>query len=585
MDLINARELYKSLTDEVTGKPVTSIRTFPQVQQTVPQATTIIPLGAGEIWNSGIVDVSEYGAIASILKSDVAGTLSAVWYADVEGTIEVRSFSSPYEPNETPDVFQGTNKVTNYIELTYTNGPIAQTEFAFEFFVAHNLNAQHLLLNSFLSANAIAQVTRSVTAGKDKDGVYRNAGVEKLFDDQYGLQTSTLIRDKDGSYAGISNFSEVKTAERRIDVEAKFYYNINTLNLTTELGPTGAASVIDRQAVLSTGTDPAGSASIETKQTPSYIVSQDISCSNTFVFPDVTGAIGAQVGVENCLAKVGLINTNDEISFGFDGNTTFNIFIKRSGVTLKINQANFSIDKLDGDSEYTPDWTKLQLLRFNYSWHGVTPFVFQIQDTRGTWRTFHVESFVNKSPLSSIGTPSLPLRAVITNTGSTSNNSLIWQAGQVSVIGTASDTAASRHFTSSTSRALIAATTTVLLSVRSKATFVGQSNFINSALQLVSLATNGNKSVVFRVIKNGTLTGAVFADVDSVNSVMEFDTTATAIAGGKEVAFFPLASTAFFIQPVLDLDININPNDTLTLVALSSNANDVDVGLRWDEIH
>jgi hypothetical protein len=400
-----------------------------------------------------------------------------------------------------------------------------------------------------------------------------------------------IIGDRDDNYVAVSNFSEMITTTRTVSVEAKFYYNINTLTLLNLSANGGTVTQANRAALLSTSTATNGLGYIRTVAAVDYRVSQTLEASTSFVFSSVTGTVGSQVGVAGCRMLLGVFSSADGLYWGFDGNQTFSVFYKRDNVETKINQSNFSIDKLDGTtvtdgivSQYKPDWTKLQLIRVNYSWHGVAPFLYQIKTPAGNWITFHKVSVLNTTALSNLGTPSLPLAALIQKTSGATNVSMIWQAGQISYIGSGETPSSGRKFSSRADKT-ISSTLVPVLSIRSKTAYAGLANFISSKIDWFSVASSGNKTVTFVAIFQATLTGAVWSDVNTTNSVMEFDTSATSFTGGIEVIPISIGASDSFAGVVKDIEGTMYPGQVLTLAAISALSNDVRVGVNWEELH
>jgi len=522
---------------------------------------------------NGTVDITSPNSGTSIIQ--ITGTFTGT--LEIQGSNDDTNYSTIYVNNQSTKLFQDTIDSTGVYSAP-TNG--------YQFL--------RIISTSWTSGSATINVFGSDTNSVVKsDTQLRGSDGTNIGNREDRLLVEAFLGDINGSRAEISNFSELKTVQRNIDIETKFYYNINTLTLNTDHANGGSASVVNRQAVLSTGTNAAGRSFIRSKETVDYRVSQDIECSNTFVFPEVTGTPGSQVGPANCKMFLGLQDENEQdyIRFGFDNGSTFLVEYGRSGTNNRILQSSFNKDRLDGttvidgvQSKYAPDFTKLQLIRIVFSWHGTQPFIFQIQKPDGEWVTFHVETFVNRVALSSIGIPILPLGALIENTGSTNDNILDWQAGQIAFIGDRNSRASERAFD-----IRVEDTSTVnqepLLSIRSKTTYAGLTNFINAQLQFLSLSADGNRFVSFTLYRNAILTGASFADVDTTNSVMEVDTAATSFTGTDEIVTFAVGEIGQYNNNISDLDIELYPGDTITLVANTGGTTNTTAALRWIERH
>lgn len=65
--------------------------------------------------------------------------------------------------------------------------------------------------------------------------------------DKDRLKTTNILADDNEGRVAVTNFSELRTVERIIDVEAKFYYNINTITLKNDHQNGGSANEQDNR--------------------------------------------------------------------------------------------------------------------------------------------------------------------------------------------------------------------------------------------------------------------------------------------------------------------------------------------------
>ena len=87
------------------------------------------------------------------------------------------------------------------------------------------------------------------------------------------------------------------------------------------------------------------------------------------------------------------------------------------------------------------------------------------------------------------------------------------------------------------------------------------------------------------IIIDGSLTGASYTSVESNNSVIELDTSATAISGGKRLLPLPLAGkNDRGIFPILDNKILLYPGQVLTVAGSSSNSATIRASVLWKEL-
>ena len=127
-----------------------------------------------------------------------------------------------------------------------------------------------------------------------------------------------------------------------------------------------------------------------------------------------------------------------------------------------------------------------------------------------------------------------------------------------------------------------------LFSLKNNSNFpIGSKNInkINTTIHYFAASNKSNTWATFRLIKNGTLTGTKFSNVDS-NSCMQKDTSGTYKSGGTEVFVVPLAQKG---QEILflnsnEIDIVLYPGETLSVIADVSGRSTVNVSTYWKEL-
>jgi len=136
-----------------------------------------------------------------------------------------------------------------------------------------------------------------------------------------------------------------------------------------------------------------------------------------------------------------------------------------------------------------------------------------------------------------------------------------------------------------------------LLSIRPKTTFQTYANLIISLIKGFNIQTDDPIRV--DIVHNGALTGASWADVDSTESSMEYDVTASAITGGHVVhseyiyASSTGPATRQYQQSISGLlgktvlwDRKSTETGILSITAIRTSASDASVlsSLQWEEI-
>jgi len=224
-----------------------------------------------------------------------------------------------------------------------------------------------------------------------------------------------------------------------------------------------------------------------------------------------------------------------------------------------VAQSAWNIDKMDGTgtSGLTLDFTKTQILFISAQWLGVGRVIIGF-DIDG--RLYPAHQFLNANVLTVPYTQTfnLPVRMEVRNTSATTttarsgyfdaNNGVFLQTsltagtppgGSIQFCCASVQTEGGqeeRGFPNSSPAGIttIAVTTRrPVLSLRPKATYGGITNraHIEGLEYLLRATTNDS---LYEIVIGGTLTGAAWTSV-STNSVAEYDTTATAIAGGESI--------------------------------------------------
>lgn len=126
--------------------------------------------------------------------------------------------------------------------------------------------------------------------------------------------------------------------------------------------------------------------------------------------------------------------------------------------------------------------------------------------------------------------------------------------------------------------AITASTTLVpILTIRNKATFNSLTNMGIVIPQSFELSTDN--AIKYEILLNASLTGASYADVNTTNSMTEYDVTATAVTGGTRVSSGYVSTS----RNVLSSDKNIlgrtimASGDTLTIAAIRTTTSNASV--------
>lgn len=305
---------------------------------------------------------------------------------------------------------------------------------------------------------------------------------------------------------------------------------------TTATGGTVTYTANESTVNLNVTTSSGSEVVRQTYRSFSYQPGKSLLTFNTFVMP------AAQA---NQRIRIGYFSTQNGVFLERDGNTVYIVrrtYVTGTAVDTRVAQADWNGDKLNGtgDSGFTLDLTKAQILWNDFEWLGVgsvrVGFVIDGQ-------TIICHTFQNANNLTAVymTTAILPLRYEITNTGATAASATLKQiCSSVISEGGYEKKVALNVARMTTANSSIGSSFVPLVSLRLASGRTG-AVVIPDGYSVLPTATS---SVTFEVVlvKNPTLTGASWASTTSNN--VEADLSATSYTGGTIVQQqFVLAST------------------------------------------
>lgn len=209
-----------------------------------------------------------------------------------------------------------------------------------------------------------------------------------------------------------------------------------------------------------------------------------------------------------------------------------------TGVTeTRVYKQNWLYDKLDGEgpSKKTLDLTKAQIQFIDIEWLGLGTVRcgFVIDGKFIHCHSFHHANLIQSTYMA---TACLPIRAEIQNTGVTSSNSTL-KIVCSSVISEGGYELKGRSRT--IGRALnnpkdipTAGTFVPIISIRLKDAY---SDAIVIPTDIEFFGVSNNTRYHYKIVAGGTLTDASWVDVNTTDSSVEYDISATAISGGRDI--------------------------------------------------
>lgn len=308
----------------------------------------------------------------------------------------------------------------------------------------------------------------------------------------------------------------------------------------------------------------------------------------------MTGVLGASAA--NVVKRLGYYDDNNGVFFELRADGLYCVQrSKVSGVVVDtaVKQDAWNIDKLTA-GDFILDTSKANIFFIDLEWLGVGRVRFGVFTDKGLPRYCHSFDNANMFAVVYMQTACLPVRAEIANTGASAGSSFDHICTSVISEG-GFEADRGFIFTASNATTPLAVTTRrPLLSIRPKALF---NTLVNRGQMLLESleALGASQSFYLELVYGGALTGASFASVNA-SSIAEYDTAATAIAGGLVVHAGYLSSAVGnqqtnlndLLQTRLPLTLDIagaNPI-SLSVVATSMGAaGTVAAALEWRELY
>lgn len=269
--------------------------------------------------------------------------------------------------------------------------------------------------------------------------------------------------------------------------------------------------------------------------------------------------------------RIGLFDENNGFFFE-DYGGVYSCVVRKNGVeTERIARDDWNGDKLDGNgkSGITANPEAQQLIAMEYEWYGAgaIKFGYVIDDE---WHIVHTIQNANHTIGTWSKTPFLPIRLELENvTGETSGNHYLWQcSSSVTAEGTPELLGFSHNATSNIAGKTMQSSNTFypILSLR-----INPSE-LNTVIipQHFQAATVDNTNIFYRIIRNGTLTGANWVFPESINTGAQIDRSATEITGGDYI-------TAGFIVAGNSYDVKLNFGASYQLGRIGIPASDSEI--------
>lgn len=387
--------------------------------------------------------------------------------------------------------------------------------------------------------------------------------------------------DQAGRVQNIAAFGDAQTAERTHDISMTFQYGHFDDQLIIELLGGGALDN-DKAMLRATATNAGDLVHVTTREAILYQSGYDAQCMFTAAFTSYEGSAVVE-------QHIGAYDDDDGYVIGADHG---HLLIKRfkGGVEVDvIDQHDFNLDQVDGTgvSGFKVDITKLNIYRIQYGYLGILPAIFEIfGGSQLGWIPLHVIDVVNVEIDTIIENPYLPIRLhskvvsgnpgipIEVRTGS-------WFGGTIGGERNIGDFA---YFAAKNNLAYpVGGLPVPIMAIRNKTLFRGKNNRLRVDFTFFSFASDGNKSVNFDAYVNPVLTGEVFTDIDTQNSVIETAVNTFTFTGGRYLGSLLLNKVGSDFIIFSPSEVRISPGDMLVLVAQSDSSSDLRFSARWGE--
>ena len=530
----NLLNLHKAMEYDAAGKPVVRVR-----------------VDGGQVTISGDVVVDEVGLTAETLAA--LETITVLQGTDpwtVDGTVNVGNFPATQTIDGTVTIQDGGNSITIDGNVGIT-GDVNVTQGTDPWTVDGTVTIQ----DGGGSVTVDGTVDANITGGD----LTVNFGASTI--DAFGrlrVSNPLTLFDTQNRYIDGGYFSTDTTGSGSVT------YNPNGSNFT--LSVTTQGDEVIRQS----------------KRVQLYQPGKSLLVMNTFAFNTSTANIEQKVGYFTSLNGVYLEDVGGTISIVKRSNVTGSV------VNTTVNQANWNGDKMDGTgaSGITIDLSKTQILWMDYEWLGVgsVRVGFIINGVFYLAHTFHHANVLSDVYMT---TASLNCRYELKSTGVGTSASMLQVCSTVISEGGYAPTPPMYHIGNGTIEKRLSSANTLypLASIRLDP---NTPDAVVVPAQIDFLSVDVRYGEV-KLVEGATLTGASFDN--SVSSVVETDTSATAMSGGTAVfsALWASRSELEFTEQIKKrLQLGREADGTpivITFAAASTGTNtDILYKLGWEEL-
>jgi hypothetical protein len=381
---------------------------------------------------------------------------------------------------------------------------------------------------------------------------------------------------------------ELSVAELSPIFQYSFEYTVDNTELTRNI-TTGGGNITqaDAMGVVSTSATAGSTACLQTVRQARIRPGQGAIGAFDTLFE--TGGVTGTVQYAGLVDKTGVTESFENgYVVGFTG-TEFGFHIFQNDVKFSTPISEWD-DPLDGSGKsfMEIDTSELNFWRIQFSLAGLMLWVFNY--ATGAFIKAHTIRNANKKIAPSIFMPNLRLMIFADNKAAAVD--LVVKAESMSyfVEGKTEPILVHQPSRSSDIQTKTGVTDEIaIFTIRNKAIYAGKQNFIEAILQdfVCSIeASSANNLGALRIVRNAALGGTpVWSDINATNSVMEIDTSATTVIGGKLITAVTLSGkNDDKDKPLLELKENLAAGESVTVAGSSANSATINSALLLKEL-
>jgi len=405
-----------------------------------------------------------------------------------------------------------------------------------------------------------------------------------------GLSQTVPVSVVNNSTLPVTAFGDLRTAELTPQFQQSFEYTVDNTELTTNtITNGGTVTQADAMCVVSTSTTTASTAKLASKRHAKYRAGLGGLMRFTAMFTTPVSATEQYAGMldENGSSAA----FKNGLAIGYDSET-FGFHRFANDTKISINQADWD-DPLDGTGATgaTLDPTKLNVWAISMQYLGAGALcLFWEKPNTGEFKLVHVVPYANANTVPSSYNPNYHMTYWVNNKGTTSD--LILKGASYAYFIEGKTKYFELHqpqFSTGKQTGTTISSEEAIVTIRNKSTYASKTNFIDALMEYASVsieASSANNLGEVRLVRDATLGGTPsYNDINTTNSIMEFDIAGTTVTGGKELFVISLAGKND--RESADLtpyDIILAPGEAITIAGSSANNATINVSGLWKEL-